>query len=75
MKHKLKISVSKEPPNGGIVTCRNISIRERLLRVLMGNKRRVTVLIPGDNVGEIEICASEKGEGNEQNEIIAGCSK
>ena len=41
----------------------------------MGNKRRVTVLIPGDNVGEIEICASEKGEGNEQNEIIAGCSK
>lgn len=75
MKHKLKISVSKEPPNGGIVTCRNISIRERLLRFLMGNKRRVTVLIPGDNVGEIEICASEKGEGNEQNEIIAGCSK
>lgn len=75
MKHKLKISVSKEPPNGGIVTCRNISIRERLLRVLMGNKRRVTVLIPGDNVGEIEICASEKGECNEQNEIIAGCSK
>lgn len=75
MKHKLKISVSKEPPNGGIVTCRNISIREQLLRFLMGNKRRVTVLIPGDNVGEIEICASEKGEGNEQNEIIAGCSK
>lgn len=75
MKHKLKISVLKEPPNGGIVTCRNISIRERLLRFLMGNKRRVTVLIPGDNVGEIEICASEKGEGNEQNEIIAGCSK
>lgn len=75
MKHKLKISVSKEPPNGGIVTCRNISIRERLLRFLMGNKRRVTVLIPGDKVGKIEICASEKGEGNEQNEIIAGCSK
>ena len=75
MKHKLKISVLKEPPNGGIVTCRNISIRERLLRFLMGNKRRVTVLIPGDNVGKIEICASEKGEGNEQNEIIAGCSK
>lgn len=75
MKHKLKIRVSKEPPNGSIVTCRNISIRERLLRFLMGNKRRVTVLIPGDNVGKIEICASEKGEGNEQNEIIAGCSK
>ena len=59
MKHKLKISVSKEPQTGGIVTCRNISIRERLLRLLFGDKRRVTVLIPGDSVGEIAIC--EKG--------------
>ena len=34
------------PQMGGIVTCRNISIRERLLRFLFGSKRRVTVLIP-----------------------------
>lgn len=75
MKHKLKISVSKEPRTGGIITCRNISIRERLLRFLMGDKRRVTVLIPGDSVGEIAICASEKGGDDEQNEIITGCRK
>ena len=61
MKHKLKISVSKEPQTGGIVTCRNVTIRERLLRILFGDKRRVTVLIPGDSVGEIAICEAEKG--------------
>ena len=61
MKHKLKISVSKEPQTGGIVTCRNVTIRERLLRLLFGGKRRVTVLIPGDSVGEIAICETEKG--------------
>ena len=61
MKHKLKISVSKEPQTGGIVTCRNVTIRERLLRILFGDKRRVTVLIPGDSVGEIAICETEKG--------------
>ena len=61
MKHKLKISVSKEPQTGGIVTCRNLTIREKLLRLLFGDKRRVTVLIPGDSVGEIAICETEKG--------------
>ena len=66
MKHQLKISVSKEPQIGGIVSCRNVSIRERLLRFLFGNKRKVTVLIPGDSVGEITIC--ETGEGEDENE-------
>lgn len=34
MKHKLKISVSKEPQIDGIITCRNVTVRERLLRFL-----------------------------------------
>lgn len=68
MEHKLKVSVSKEPQTAGIVTCRNISIRERFMRSLFGDKRRVTVLIPGDSVGEIAICETEKGESaDEQN--------
>ncbi len=72
MKHKLKISVSKEPQTGGIVTCRNVSVRERLLRLLFGDKRRVTVLIPGDSVGEIAICEAEKGgDGNEQDQVTS----
>lgn len=72
MKHKLKISVSKEPQTGGIVTCRNVTVRERLLRFLLGDKRKVTVLIPGDSVGEIAICETGKGgTENEQNQITS----
>ena len=61
MKHSLKISVSKEPQTGGIVSCRNVTVRERFMKLLFGDKRRVTVLIPGDSVGEIAICETEKG--------------
>ena len=72
MKHKLKISVLKQPQTGGIVTCRNLTVRERLLRFLLGDKRRVTVLIPGDSVGEIAICETkEGGSTNEQDQVTS----
>lgn len=72
MKHQLKISVSKEPQTSGIVSCRNVSIRERLLCFLFGDKRKVTVLIPGDSVGEIAICENAKGgDKDEQNQAAS----
>ena len=61
MKHNLKISVSKEPQTGGIVTCRNAAVRERILRFFLGDKQRVTILIPGDSVEELAICETAKG--------------
>ena len=61
MRHNLKISVSKAPQSNGLVTCRNVTVRERLLRFLFGDKRRVTVLIPGDTIEELSICENEKG--------------
>ena len=70
MKHKVKISVSNKPKTGGLITCRNVTIRERLLRFLIGDKKKVTVLIPGDSVGEIDICeAEEGGDNNGQGEV------
>ena len=72
MKHNLKISVSKEPQTGGIVTCRNVTIRERILRFLLGDKRRVTILIPGDSVEELSICEITKGGHDlEQSKVTA----
>lgn len=72
MKRKLKISVSKQPQTGGIVTCRNLTVRERLLRLLFGDKRKMTVLIPGDSIGEIAICETkEGGDANEQGQITS----
>ena len=61
MKHNLKISVSKEPQTGGIVTCRNAAVRERILRFFLGDKQRMTILIPGDSVEELAICETAKG--------------
>lgn len=61
MRQNLKISVSKEPMTDGIVTCKSVTVREKLLHFLFGDKRRVTVLIPGDSVGEIAISEREKG--------------
>ena len=72
MRHKLRISVSKEPQTGGIVTCRNVSIRDRVFRFLFGDKRRVTVLVPGDSVSEIAICETGKGgKGDGQGEAAS----
>lgn len=55
MKHTLQISVSKKPTNDGIVACRRVSVRERFLRFLFGDKTRLTVIVPGDTVEELEI--------------------
>ena len=55
MKHHLKISVSKKPKSGGIITCRNVSVRERVLRFLLGDTNKVTILIPGDSVETLSI--------------------
>lgn len=61
MKKKLKVSVSKQPQTAGVVTCRSRSIRERLLSFLFGDRKHVTILIPGDNVDEVAICEAGKG--------------
>lgn len=60
MKHALKISVSKEPKDG-IVAVRNVRVRERLLRALLGCQKKVMVLVPGDSVEEIAISTVKEG--------------
>lgn len=61
MKHKLKIRVSKEPQGGGIVQCRNISVREKLLTRLLGQKQRMMILIPGDTISTVSITEIAEG--------------
>lgn len=69
MKHKVKISVSERPETGGLIACRSVTIRDRLLRLLAGDRRKVTVLIPGDSVEEIAICEMKGEDENGQVEI------
>ena len=55
MKHALKISVSKKPLNKGVVAFRNVTVRERFLRFLFGDKMKLTVIVPGDTVEQLDI--------------------
>ena len=55
MKQTVQISVSKKPVNGGAVSVRRVSIRERLMRFLFGDTVRLTVIVPGNSVEELSI--------------------
>ena len=61
MKHNLNISVSKKPPDSGIVQCRNVSLREKLLTRLLGRREKVMILVPGSSVESV--CIPEVPEG------------
>ena len=61
MKHNLNISVSKKEPEDGIVQCRNVSLREKLLTRLLGRQEKVMILIPGNSVESV--CITEVPEG------------
>lgn len=67
MKHVLRISVSKDARDGAIVGCRHVTVRERLLRFLLGDKRGLTVIIPGGSVKALSIIEAG-GEDCEQNQ-------
>ena len=72
MEHTLKISVSKGPASGGIVSCRSISVRERFLRFLLGDKQRLAVIVPGDSVRELAVSeVLEGGNAHGKNEVTA----
>ncbi len=72
MNHALKISVTKEPASGGIVSCRHISVRERLVRFLLGEKQRLTIIVPGDSVRELAISeVMEGGNVHGKSEVTA----
>lgn len=55
MKHNLKISLAQGPERDGIVRCKTVSLRERVLRRLFGDMRRVTIIVPGDSVEELSV--------------------
>ena len=66
MKHNLKISVSNNPQTDGVVRCRNVSLREKLLTLLLGRKERMMVLIPGNSVAELSIVEMPEGGADDE---------
>jgi len=66
VKHNLRISIRKEPSGNGIAYCRKVTLRERVLSFLLGEKRRMMVIVPGDSVECVSI--HELPEGGESDE-------
>ena len=67
MKHTLSISMSKDPGDGGIVSCRHVKVRDRIMRYLFGKERRLMIIVPGNSVRSMSI-VEEGGENSEQYE-------
>lgn len=67
MANKISISVDKHPHHDGIVSMRNVTIRERLLRLLLGKPHHLMVIAPGKDVQQLQI-SEVKEESYERNE-------
>ena len=61
MRHNISISVSKTPQIGGVIACRTVTMRERILRFLFGAPCKMTILVPGDSVEEVSIHEVQMG--------------
>ena len=66
MKHNLKISVSNEPKTGSVVRCRNVSLREKLLTLLLSRNARMMILLPGNSVAELSIVETPEGGADDE---------
>jgi len=66
MKHTLNTKVSKKRANGSVLTCRQVTVREKLLRFLLGIPVKLTVLVPGDSACEVAI--KEEKDSNDESE-------
>ena len=55
-RHSLKLPIARHiPDDPGIVATKNVGLRERLIRLLLGTPRKVMILVPGDSVKQIDI--------------------
>jgi hypothetical protein len=55
MANKVSISVTNHPRQDGVVSMRNVTIRERLLRLLLGKPHHLMVITPGKDVQQLQI--------------------
>lgn len=55
MANKISILVTKHPRQDGVVSMLNVTIRERLLRLLLGKPHHLMVIAPGKDVQQLQI--------------------
>lgn len=58
--HRLKLHIAKHiPDDPGIVGTRTVTLRERIMRKLLGRKQRVIIVVPGNSVKQIDISETD----------------
>lgn len=62
MTHTIGIHVCKKHENTGVMTTRTVTVREKLLRFLLGNPIKLTVIVPGDSVKGVTINEVERSD-------------
>lgn len=55
MRHNLKVSVRKNSAPEGVVQCKRVCIREKILQLLLGDMQHMTIIIPGSTVDAMYI--------------------
>ena len=55
MNHKINIGFCKKPDSNAIVSWRTVTMRERLLRLLLGERESLMVIVPSGSVKEMDI--------------------
>ena len=55
MKHKLTVHVKNSTGSAKLLTHKRLRIRERLMRLLLGELKDVIVILPGKTVDELVI--------------------
>lgn len=65
MEHQVSISVSKRPQTG-TVSLKRLTIRERILRWLLGSPSHLMVITPGDSVKQLRIQTLKEETNHEQ---------
>lgn len=66
MEHQVSISVSKRP-QAGTVSLKRVTIRERLLRWLLGTPSHLLVIAPDDSVKRLQIQPLKEEHDHESN--------
>lgn len=66
MEHQVPISVSKRPQTG-TVSLKRLTIRERLLRWLLGAPAHLLVIAPDDSVKRLQIQPLKEDNDHESN--------
>lgn len=55
MSKHLKLTLSKKPPDSSLVAMKETKIKQSLFSRLFGAKNKVAIIIPGEDIGSIEI--------------------